>query len=103
MTKPANAVELGLMRGSPAAEELRVTLANWQDPPFSRWGFSHVRELIPTARIGRGDGPVVALEPAERDLMELPFEFLGERRSVAQMLDATFTDALLLGRVNHDP
>ncbi len=31
-----------------------VTLGNWQDPPFNRWSFQHIRELIPTVRISRG-------------------------------------------------
>ena len=62
--------ELGLMRGSPPpATDQLVTLDNWQDPPFNRWGFQHVRDLIPTAKIGRGDGPVWKLPRAERDLM----------------------------------
>ena len=25
-----------------------MTLLNWQDPPFNRWSFQHLRELIPT-------------------------------------------------------
>ena len=47
MTAPAGP---GLMTGAPPfAPEARVTLANWQDPPFNRWAFQHVRELIPTS------------------------------------------------------
>ena len=42
------AADLGLMRGSPPGDDALVTLANWQDPPFNRWGFQHVRDLIPT-------------------------------------------------------
>jgi hypothetical protein len=63
------AAELGLMHGSPPPADRLVTLNNWQDPPFNRWGFQHVRDLIPTAKIGRGDGPVWKLPRAERDLM----------------------------------
>jgi hypothetical protein len=48
----------------PFAPGARVTLANWQDPPFNRWAFQHVRELIPTARISRGDGPAWPLRRA---------------------------------------
>ena len=29
----------------------QVTLANWRAAPFNRWGFQHVRELIPSADI----------------------------------------------------
>jgi hypothetical protein len=45
------------MAGPPPFGGRQVTLANWQRPPFNRWSFQHVRELIPTARIARGDGP----------------------------------------------
>jgi hypothetical protein len=35
------AAEHGLMAGAPPfPEERRVTLANWQDPPFNRWASS---------------------------------------------------------------
>ena len=35
-----------------------VTLANWRQAPFNRWSFQHVGQLVPSARIDRGDGPV---------------------------------------------
>ena len=58
----------GLMAGPPPfAPGSRVTLANWQDPPFNRWAFQHVRELIPTARISRGSGPPWRLPRCEPD------------------------------------
>jgi hypothetical protein len=39
----------GLMSGAPPfGPRSQVTLANWQEPPFNRWAFQHVRELIPT-------------------------------------------------------
>jgi CubicO group peptidase (beta-lactamase class C family) len=47
------------MAGPPPFGGRQVTLANRQRPPFNRWSFQHVRELIPTARIARGDGPVI--------------------------------------------
>jgi len=33
-----------------------VTLANWQDPPFNRWAFLHLDELLTMAPISRGAG-----------------------------------------------
>ncbi len=92
------------MAGAPpfAAENL-VTLANWQDPPYNRWAFQHVRELLPTARIARGDGPVWALPRAERDdLDDLRFDV--ERSQLAprgtltvrELLDRTYTDGFLV-------
>ncbi|MEA2557665.1 MAG: hypothetical protein QOG88_1203, partial [Actinomycetota bacterium] len=43
MPRYRTAAELHLMEGTPPSQERLVTLANWQDPPFNRWGFQHVR------------------------------------------------------------
>jgi CubicO group peptidase (beta-lactamase class C family) len=42
------------MAGFPPPHEAVVGLANWQQPPFNRWAFQHLREVIPTQRIARG-------------------------------------------------
>jgi CubicO group peptidase (beta-lactamase class C family) len=73
-----------------------ATLANWQDPPFNRWAFQHVRELIPTARVSRGHGRPRRLSRAERDLDGLRFRS-GERElTVGEMLAETYTDGFLV-------
>ena len=48
----------------------QVTLANWRAAPFSRWGFQHVRELIPTADIPNDPRRVHEL-PVERQEIDL--------------------------------
>ena len=40
-----------------------ITLANWQDPEHTVWSYRHIRELIPTARVRRGE-PGSALRDA---------------------------------------
>ena len=44
-------MQKALMKGFPPPTELQVTLANWRRPPFNKWSFQHVREIIPTADI----------------------------------------------------
>jgi CubicO group peptidase (beta-lactamase class C family) len=88
--------ELGLMVGTPPAPGALVTLANWQDPPFNRWGFQHVRDLVPTARIGRGQGPIWRLPRAERELGGLTFRSGRRRLTVDRMLEETATDGFLV-------
>jgi hypothetical protein len=74
-----------------------ITLANWQDPVANRWGFCHVRELIPTARIGRGDGDVSALGPGiPLDPDEVIFDFRGRQFSASDAIDASYTDAIIV-------
>jgi len=80
----------------PFAARSQVTLANWQDPPFSRWAFQHIRELIPTARISRGQGRPLRLPRAERDISGLRFRSAGRDLTVAEMLAETYTDGFLV-------
>jgi CubicO group peptidase (beta-lactamase class C family) len=91
-----------LMAGVPPfPEQSLVTLANWQDPPFNRWSFQHIRELIPTARIARTAAPV-PLPRAERDVLGLRFSYADRELTVAEMLEETYTDGFLVlheGRV----
>jgi CubicO group peptidase (beta-lactamase class C family) len=91
------ASELGLMAGSPPFEPERlVTLANWQEPPFNRWAFQHVAELIPTARIPRGDGPVWGLSSRERDLSGLRIHRDDRTAPLEEFLERTYTDGILV-------
>ena len=40
-----------LMQAFPPPAAGQVTLANWRNPPFNRWAFHHVREIVPSADI----------------------------------------------------
>ncbi len=85
------------MTGSPPfTSESLVTLENWQHAPFNRWAFQHVRELIPTARIPRGDGPARELPRAERDLTGIRFATRSGEYTVGELLDHTYTDGFLV-------
>jgi CubicO group peptidase (beta-lactamase class C family) len=79
----------------PFAAQSQVTLANWQDPPFNRWAFQHIRELIPTARIARAAAPA-PLPRAERDIRRVRFRDGDRDLTVGDMLDETFTDGFLV-------
>jgi CubicO group peptidase (beta-lactamase class C family) len=87
----------GPMTGAPPfGPQQQVTLANWQDPPFNRWAFQHVRELIPTARIARGAGPAWALPRAERDILGFQVRGPDRKRTMAELLIQTYTDGFLV-------
>src|SRR3954463_6802573 len=92
-----------MMQGFPPAADRQVTLANWRQPPFNRWAFQHVREIVPTANIGRGSGPALAMEPDPWPLDAVGFTGPdGRQWSVGQWLAQTYTDGFLVmqrGRV----
>jgi CubicO group peptidase (beta-lactamase class C family) len=90
----------GLMTGFPPAPEAQVTLANWQDPPFNRWAFRHMRELIPSQSIpagSAGDGGAGGLPPAPGPLPDPPVWRLdGSTATAAEVFADTYTDALVV-------
>jgi hypothetical protein len=96
VSRPKTAAELGLMVGSPPPPERLVTLANWEEGPWNRWGFQHVRDLVPTARVRRGDGPVWRLPRAERDLTGARMRVGRRTLTLARLLDETYTDGFLV-------
>jgi CubicO group peptidase (beta-lactamase class C family) len=85
----------GLMPGAPPSDR-RVTLVNWQDPPYNRWAFQHVRELVPTAKIWRGDGPVRRLPRDERDLSAAVVAARRTPMPLDRLLADTYTDGLVV-------
>lgn len=73
-----------------------VTLSNWQDPPWNRWSFQHVGQIIPSARISRGDGPVLELPDEPRGIDDLPFRTTaGTSSTLGAHLQGSYTDGFL--------
>ena len=58
------------MQGFPPRAAGQVTLANWRNPPFNRWAFHHVREIVPAADIPNDPSRVSPLEG--RSDLDLP-------------------------------
>ncbi len=94
---PPSFMEFGIAEGFPPPADQRVTLANWDFPPFNRWAFQHIREIIPTVEVRRGSGHAARLETDLQDLDNLavaPYE--GEPTTLGQTLLDTYTDGFLV-------
>jgi CubicO group peptidase (beta-lactamase class C family) len=86
-----------LMDGFPPAPESQVTLANWQDPPFNRWAFRHMRELIPSHAIPASQPAPLPASPAALDLGHAGLTRLdGGAATIEDVLAGTYTDAFLV-------
>jgi CubicO group peptidase (beta-lactamase class C family) len=76
-----------------------VTACNWQDPPFNRWAFWHVGDVLPTYPVSRGGGPARVLpasaaSAAGLDLLGVAITRTdGSAGTAGEVLDDTFTDA----------
>ncbi len=84
-----------LMRGFPVARENRIPRQEWDRPPWSRWSFQHIREILPTTEVWRGRGPVWELPCGYRDFDGIEFNDVEDRRTnVAAWLRSSCTDGL---------
>jgi len=88
-------VRLPIMEGSPP--KLVPPRLDWDRPPWNRWSFQHVREILPTAEIWRGYGPVRALPRTDADLDNLSVaDAAGTSIPLMGFLDETYTDGFLV-------
>ena len=88
-----------LMKGFPPPAALQVTLANWRKPPFNKWSFQHVQEIIPTADIPNDPDNVRKLASAPRNgFAGLSIKTEGGACGLETFLRATDTDGLLIMR-----
>ena len=94
-----------IMAGTPPPHQMRVPMIDWDRAPWNRWAFQHVREILPTAAIRRAER-ASALPAASGNLNGFTYAGLdGQETSFAQMLDDTYTDAILVwknGKVLHE-
>ena len=86
---------LPVMQGSPPS--LVPPRMDWDRPPWNRWSFQHVREILPTAEVWRGVGPVRHLPRHERELDGLAVKGAsGEITTLMGLLEETYTDGFLI-------
>jgi CubicO group peptidase (beta-lactamase class C family) len=86
---------LPIMQGSPPA--LVPPKMDWDRSPWNRWAFQHVREILPTAEVWRGHGPVRLLTRADVDLDGLAVvDSAGAPTTLLGLLDETYTDGFLV-------
>src|SRR3954470_14619859 len=74
----------------------QVTLANWRAAPFNRWGFQHVRELIPTADIPNDPRRVRELSAAKTNVDVRIEPGAGEPLTLQGVLAETDTDGFVI-------
>jgi CubicO group peptidase (beta-lactamase class C family) len=86
-----------IMEEFPAPNEGQVTLANWRLPPFNRWSFHHVREIVPSATIHRSERLVDRIPLRTAAIERLGFQGPdGKEWLISEMLSSTWTDGFLV-------
>ena len=84
-----------IMQGSPP--QLVPPRMDWDRPPWNRWAFQNIRQILPTVEVWRGDAAVRALPRQEQDLDALPVASIkGAVTTLARLLDDTYTDGFIV-------
>ena len=93
---PPTANDLGLMVGSPPPPDAIVDFENWGTFPYLRWAFQHTREVVPTALVDRGDGPVWQLPSRPIDTDSFRLRHAGRTWTLQELIDTTYVDGLMV-------
>lgn len=85
-----------IMAGTPVPPDWRLPEQDWDGPPWNRWTFQHIREVVPTVDVPRG--PEVWEMPADpQEIGAIAHDRPdGTRSTWAGMLDETYSDGALI-------
>ncbi|MEM8741693.1 MAG: serine hydrolase, partial [Pseudomonadota bacterium] len=87
---------LPIMQGVPVPEAWRVPAHDWDNPPWNRWSFQHMRQICPTIDVAAG-AEIWAMPAQPADVDGIAYTDLdGNASTWAQMLELTYTDAALI-------
>src|SRR5262245_33369289 len=85
--------------GGESASPVQATAENWQLPPFNRWAYWHVKEILPTLPIPRRTGPARELIPADAHTVVTDVTLTrvdGSVVTAGQVMTDTYTDAFVV-------
>ena len=94
-----------VMQGFPPASDAQVTLENWREPPYNRWAFHHVSQIVPCATVWRGGEVCRSWRAEPKGVTDIQFAWQGRSMSVGQMLVETATDGFVVlshGNLAHE-
>ena len=95
-----------IMIGSSTPQEWRVPLIDWDRPPWNRWTFQNIRQILPTANIKHDKNFVSELKYNLQNIENIKFKDINDKNvTISQMLNDTYTDGFLVhigGHIIHE-
>ena len=95
-----------IMIGSSTPQEWRVPLIDWDRPPWNRWSFQNIRQILPTANIKHDKNYISSLKYNLQNIEDVTFDDVnGDNTTVSKMLNDTYTDGFLVhidGEIIHE-
>ena len=78
-------------------ESSQVNLSNWRFPPFNRWGFQHVDDLVESKLILNDPNDIWEFESELIEFDQLSFkDHVGQEMSFDMFLESSYTDAFIV-------
>ena len=93
-----------IMQGSPPPVDQQVPAIDWDRPPWNRWTFQRMSQVLPTAPIytTRQSSTANKLQTAPCDIGNITFEREdGATTTIDQLIDDTYTDGFLIIHNDH--
>ena len=85
------------MKGHPVTPENRIPRQEWDRPPWNRWSFQHIREILPTAEVWRGTSSIWELPKRHLDLAVTEFRIDDSASTtVNDWLETSYTDGFIV-------
>lgn len=85
-----------IMQGHPVPPEWRIPAHDWDAPPWNRWAFQHMREIVATVDVPRGER-IWDLPGTGGEVDAIPCrDAQGAATTWGRMLDDTHADAALV-------
>jgi CubicO group peptidase (beta-lactamase class C family) len=76
---------------------LPIPRDQWDRAPYNRWTFQHIREMVPTVEVWRGNGPVREFEQRETNLDALQVQGIDRKpTTLIKLLDDLYTDGFIV-------
>lgn len=73
-----------------------VPRQDWDRAPWNRWTFQHVRDILPTAPVRRGEGPASPLPENLEEIDAIGFETDGRSDTIGGFLTSSYADGMLV-------
>ncbi|MET2831397.1 serine hydrolase domain-containing protein [Mesorhizobium shangrilense] len=69
---------------------------DWDRAPWNRWTFQHVRDMVATTQVWRGQGQASPLPVALQEIDAIGFEIDGRRETIGAFLQSSYADGFLV-------
>ena len=86
-----------IMQGFPVLSASRVPIQDWDREPWNRWSFQHMRELLPTTEVWRGETNVWELPEHSTNLDSVEFHDSDDcLTTIRQWLNESYNDGFIV-------